>query len=129
MTETDVVIYSAMTCDYDQKHTNMLTAGDGGRRPVPPLLLFGICHGLLCQTGKFEGVGAIAFAGIDDIEFLRPVFVGDTIQGVVRVSEKRFSRSKPDRGMVYYDYTLVNQDGVAVQHSVQKIMRFVKPAG
>ncbi len=129
MTEADVVMYAAMTCDYDEKHTNIEFAGPDRRRPVPHMLLFGICHGLLCRTGVFEGFGAIAFAAIDDIEFLAPVYVGDTIRGKIRVSEKRRSRSKPDRGLVSYDYTLLNQNGVAVQHSVQKIMRFVKPAG
>jgi acyl dehydratase len=127
ITETDVVMYAAMSCDYDERHTNMETVGEHQRRPAPPLLLYGICHGLLCRTGVFEGFGAIAFAGIDDLEFLAPVYVGDTVHGEIRVSEMRLSKSKPDRGMVYYDYTLKNQHGVAVQHSVKKIMRSVRP--
>lgn len=126
LTETDVVMYAVMSCDYDEKHTNTQVYGD--RRPVPPLLLYGISHGLLCRTGRFEGVGAVAFAGIDDIEFLAPVHVGDTIHGEIVVSQMRVSRTKPDRGLVYYDYTLINQQGTAVQHSVKKIMRYLRPA-
>jgi acyl dehydratase len=127
LTETDVVMYAAMSCDYDERHTNVEKMGEQQKRPVPPLLLYGMCHGLLCRTGVFEGFGAVAFAGIDDMEFLAPVYVGDTVHGEIRVSQMRLSKSKPDRGMVYYDYTLKNQHGIAVQHSVKKIMRLVKP--
>ena len=127
--EADVGVYSMLTGDYDEKHTNMDKFGRDGRRIVPHMLLFAVCHGLLCRTGILEGFGGVAFAGVDDIEFMAPVYVGDTIYGTIRIAEKRLSKSKPDRGLVYFDYTLVNQRGEAVQHSVQKLMRLVREPG
>ena len=126
ITEADVGVYSMLTGDYSERHTNMDAHGESCRRPAPHMLLFAICHGLLCRTGILEGFGGVAFAGVDVIEFPGAVYVGDTIYGQIRIAEKRLSKSKPDRGLVFFDYTLVNQHGDVVQHSVQKLMRLVR---
>jgi acyl dehydratase len=47
--------------------------------------------------------------------FLAPLFPGDTIHCVYRVTERRASQSKPDRGVVTLDVGLVNQHGATVQ--------------
>ena len=38
--------------------------------------------------------------GLDNIRWLKPVRVGDTVRLTVRVLDKRVSASKPDRGIV-----------------------------
>lgn len=126
ITEGDVGMYSILTGDYDEAHTNRERWEENTRQPAPHMLLFCICNGLLFRTGILEGFGGIAFAGIDDIQFLAPVHVGDTVHGKVRIAHKRLSKSKPDRGLVYFEYALVNQHGDVVQHSVLKLMRQVK---
>lgn len=56
----------------------------------------------------------IVAPGVDDIRWLRPVRPGDVLSGEVRIREVRPSRSKPDRGTVFADAMVVNQDGEEV---------------
>ena len=49
--------------------------------------------------------------GFDNIRWLRPVFVGDTLNFTSRVKEKVDSRSRPDVGLVLFDNEGVNQAG------------------
>jgi acyl dehydratase len=57
---------------------------------------------------------ALAGLGFDELRLPRPVRAGDTVQLATRVLEVRRSRSKPDRGVVQSEGTLVNQDGDVV---------------
>jgi acyl dehydratase len=67
--------------------------------------------------------------GVDELRWVKPVRPGDTIHVVVTVTDKRPSRSKPDRGVVNMAWAVRNQDGEAVMTmtSVQLLRR--RPAG
>ncbi|HEY3596332.1 MAG TPA: MaoC family dehydratase [Paraburkholderia sp.] len=52
--------------------------------------------------------------GIDDIRWLKPVRVGDTIRMKNIVLDKRVSASKPDRGIVSTQWAGINQHGETV---------------
>lgn len=52
--------------------------------------------------------------GIDDIRWLKPVRVGDTITMLNAVLDKRVSASKPDRGIVSTQWEGINQHGETV---------------
>jgi acyl dehydratase len=52
--------------------------------------------------------------GIDDIRWIKPVRVGDTLRMTLVVLDKRMSASKPDRGIVSTQWDGVNQDGDTV---------------
>jgi acyl dehydratase len=56
------------------------------------------------------GVGA----GIENLTWLRPVRPGDALHVVVEVSELRPSNSRPDRGVIRFLTTTVNQHGQSV---------------
>ena len=47
--------------------------------------------------------------GMDEVRWTAPVKPGDTIRTAVEVIEARESRSKPDRGMVRFQFTVLNQ--------------------
>jgi acyl dehydratase len=47
--------------------------------------------------------------GLDNIRWLKPVRVGDTVSLTVRVLSKRVSASKPDRGLVATRWEAYNQ--------------------
>lgn len=47
--------------------------------------------------------------GMDEIRWLKPVRPGDTLRCAVEVVASRPSRSKPDRGIVTLDHTVLNQ--------------------
>lgn len=48
-------------------------------------------------------------AGLDKVKWLKPVRPGDTLTGWARVLEKRVPKSRPDLGMVQFEYGLTNQ--------------------
>lgn len=52
--------------------------------------------------------------GLDNIRWLKPVRVGDSVRLTVRVLDKRVSKSKPDRGIVSTRWEAHNQDGELV---------------
>lgn len=52
--------------------------------------------------------------GLDNIRWLKPVRVNDTVRLTVRVLEKRVSVSKPDRGLVKTRWEAHNQHGELV---------------
>ena len=129
LTETDVVMFAAMTGDYNELHTSAEFMKDSqfGRRLVHGLLGLAVSHGLLFRLGLFEGT-AIAFLGIESWKFEAPLFFGDTIRVRVQVAETRASRSKPDRGVVKFSLQIPNQDEVVVQSGYKTIM-FRRKAG
>jgi len=128
ITETDVVLFASLTGDYNQIHTNAEAMKDSqfGERLAHGLLALSISHGLMFQTGILIG-SAIAFVGIDDLTFLAPVKFNDTVHGKISVTKLVPSRSKPDRGIAYFTYELINQNEIVVQRCVKKIMMKKKP--
>ena len=54
---------------------------------------------------------AIANLGYEEIKHLNPVFINDTIYVKTRIINKRESKSKPDRGIIYVESIAYNQDG------------------
>ena len=77
--EADVARYCSLSGDYSPLYTNALYAENTvyGRPIVPGGLTFIIANGLDCQTLWVDG----SYIGLLDqqMRFLRPVYVGDTI--------------------------------------------------
>lgn len=123
ITETDVVMFAAMSGDYNELHTSAeATKGNQfGKRIAHGLLILSISHGLLFRTGFLDQT-AIALLSVDDWKFRAPVFFGDTIRVKVRVSDKKESKSKPDRGVVTLYLEILNQNDVVVQSGYKAIM-------
>ena len=123
MTETDVVMFAALSGDYNELHTSEAfgRSTQFGRRIGHGLLGLAVSHGLFFRLGLVEGT-AIAFLGIESWKFAAPFFPGDTIRVKVKVAEKTPSRSKPDRGVVKFLFQLVKEDGTAIQSGVKTIM-------
>jgi acyl dehydratase len=69
--------------------------------------------GLLVRNA-LKGSTSMGSPGIDDIRWLKPVRVGDTITMTNSVLDKRVSESKPDRGIVSTQWTGTNQRGETV---------------
>jgi acyl dehydratase len=123
ITEADVVMFAAMTGDYNELHTSAEYMKDSqfGQRLVHGLLGLSVSHGLLFRLGLLEGT-AIAFLGIESWQFKAPLYFGDTIHVRVKVADARASRSKPDRGIIKLYLEIVKQDGTVVQSGYKSIM-------
>jgi acyl dehydratase len=123
ITETDVVLFSAMSGDMNELHTSKAFAEQGvfGQRLAQGLLGLSISHGLIFRLGLFDGTG-IAFLEVDQWKFTAPIFLGDTVHVAVVVQERVESKSKKDRGVIKFFVRLINQDGVVTQEGLQVIM-------
>lgn len=115
ITETDVVNFAGVTGDYDPLHVDHEYA-----RQTP----FGkpIAHGLL-GLSLVAGLGShcpcvrtIAFLKIENWEFRKPIYVGDTVHAETEVIDKRTNGRRT--GYVTWRRQLVNQAGEVVQSGV-----------
>ncbi len=116
LTETDVVMFASMTGDYHELHTNeqFSTKSQFGKRIAHGLLALSVSQGLFFRSGYLDDT-VIAFLEIESWKFEAPIFFGDTIYVNIKVTEKRISKSKPDRGVVKFFLKIVNQGGTTVQ--------------
>jgi acyl dehydratase len=81
------------------------TAGFAGRL-VPGALTYSVAEGLIIQTRVLANTG-IAFVHME-LDAFRPVYVGDTLETVVEITESRASRT-PGRGVVKSRNVVINQ--------------------
>ena len=82
-----------------------------GRCPVVDTLVFSLTVGMSVAdtTGK-----AIANLGYESVEFLHPLFPGDSLYAESEVLDKRESASKPDRGVIGIETRAYNQKGYRI---------------
>ena len=74
------------------------------------------------RTGQQEGTG-MGGPGMRDIRWLAPVRPGDALHTTVEVTEARPSRSKPDRGIARFDYTMRNDTEVVATFATIVMLR------
>jgi len=83
----------------------------------------------LIHTLPFQRT-VIASVGYDEVRFLRPVPPGEALTLQIEWTDKRRSKSKPDRGLVTGRYVLRNAAGEAVLSQLDTIMmRLRDPSG
>ena len=80
ITDADVMAFAGLTGDFTELHTNEEFAKTTrfGRRIAHGALVFSIAMGLATRTNILDDT-LIAFAGVDKLRFVEPVFIGDTI--------------------------------------------------
>ena len=65
----------------------------------------------LFADNYLTSVASLASPGIDELRWVRPLRPGDRLTLLCETTGVRPSRTKPDRGVLTTDVTLVNQDG------------------
>jgi acyl dehydratase len=122
VTETDIVIFAGLSGDYNPLHTDSEFCKDTifGEKIAHGLLGLSILTGLSSRLGIFDGT-AIAFLGINDWKFVKPIFANDTIHFEMTVADKR-ETSKADRGIIFREVKLYNQHGDVIQQGTLPIM-------
>lgn len=112
VTETDVVNFAGITGDYNALHCDHeFAAASTFRRPIAHGLL-----GLSWVAGlgfRSPSVDTIAFCGIENWQFLKPVHIGDTIYARWTVADK----GKPGRksGAIRWRNQLLNSSNMLLQ--------------
>ena len=113
VTEADVVHFAALTGDFNPIHVDHEAAGRTpfGRPIAHGLLGLAFAAGL---TSSAPRVDTVAFLGILEWAFHKPIFFGDTIRVLSRI-EALEPRSRGRRGVVTWHRRIVNQSGETVQ--------------
>ena len=107
ITETDIYLYAGITGDFNPAHVNEVYAKN-------TFFKTRIAHGMLTAgfisaiiANQLPGPGTIYLK--QDLSFLAPVHIGDTITGRVEIMELI-----PEKNRVRIKTTCSNQDGVIV---------------
>jgi len=124
ISESDVYLFAGVTGDFNPVHVDeefAKTTPFGSRVAHGPLT-FSLCAGLLGT--ELPGVGTVAVS--NQVEYKRPVYIGDTI--AVRVEVAALD---PERGRATMAVTWNNQHGdlVATGEMVVKPPREAVPLG
>jgi 3-hydroxybutyryl-CoA dehydratase len=107
ITETDIYLYAGITGDFNPAHVNEIYAKNTffKTRIAHGMLTAGLISAIIAN--QLPGPGTIYLK--QDLSFLAPVHIGDTITGRVEVMELI-----PDKNRVRLKTTCSNQDGVIV---------------
>ena len=117
VTESDVVNFAGVSGDFNHLHTDAETMADSdfGERIAHGALVFAVYTGLLWQSRSDEEQEAtVAFYGVDNLRFVKPVVIGDTIHVEAEVAAKEPRDHPVGNGIVRYEATVVNQDDEVV---------------
>ena len=117
ITEADVVNFAGVSGDFNHLHTDAETMADSGfgERIAHGMLVFSVATGLLWQSrSEKERDAVVAFYGIDEVRFVGPTFIGDTIHVEIEVLEKERRDHPVATGVVRYDIDVVTQAGDTV---------------
>lgn len=119
--ESDNNFFSLLTMNHHPVHTNFDYAvkNQHGKILVVGTLVFSLAVGITVPdiSGK-----AIANLEYENVRHLNPVFLNDTIYVRSKILDKRVSKSKSDRGIVYVESIAYNQNGVDVLSFRRKVL-------
>ena len=111
--ESDNNLFSLLTMNHHPVHTNVDYASKNqhGKILVVGTLVFSLAVGITVPdiSGK-----AIANLDYENIRHLNPVFLNDTIYVRTKILDKRESKSKSDRGIIYVESVAYNQNDIDV---------------
>lgn len=126
VTEADVVGFAALSGDYNPLHTDeeFAKAGRFGKRIAHGVLTLAILTGLWDKMGIVAG-SVEAFYGIDELKFTEPVFFGDTLHAVIKVTEKK---ERETDGMVTLSNEVLNQKSETVLACKTRLVILRRPS-
>ena len=104
----------------------MAKSGPFPTRIAPGAFTFALSEGLIILTGCIHRVG-LALLSVEKMLFKRPLVAGDTVTVRVTVVESQ-PTSKPDRGIVTFAHSVVNQRNEEIMQCIVKRMLRRRPA-
>ncbi|CAM3488711.1 MaoC/PaaZ C-terminal domain-containing protein [Aeromicrobium ponti] len=122
ITEGDVVNFACLTGDFNQLHMDaeFMKNSAFGQRIAHGLLIMSIQQGLGFYLPQPD-LAIMAFMGVQDWSFKKPVFIGDTVHVKMEIIEKK-ETSKPDRGIIVRSHKVYNQHEEIVQEGKELLM-------
>ena len=121
ITDADIMGFAGVSGDFNPLHTDDIFIRE--ETPFRGRIAHGLL-GLAIGSGlKSELDAWLVLAYLTaSRDFVGPIYPGDTIWVEYEVTEKRASRSKPDRGIVTLSVELKNQDGEVVQRGTDVLL-------
>lgn len=127
VTEADVMAFARLTGDFVPLHTDEAYARTTkfGQRIAHGALVFSISVGLSTEMQLFND-SLLAFAGVDKLRFVAPVFFGDRIHVVKRVVERKPLGDA--QGTVTFESRVLNQRGELVVAYLDRVLVKRRPS-
>ena len=85
-----------------------------------------LCNRLLVD-GFLVQAACLASPGVDQLQFIKPVFANDTLTGKLSVISTKQSESKPDRGLAKLKVEMFNAKNETVISMIGNIIIACKP--
>lgn len=127
VTEMDNIMYCGLTHNPQPLHLDeeFAKTTEFGQRIVNSLFTLGLVIGI--SVGDTTLGTTIANLGMTDIRFVNPVFHGDTIHVVTKVTKKRDSQSRNDAGLVIFEHVGYNQRNEEVAYCIRTAFMRKRP--
>ena len=112
VTEADIVLFGCVSGDHFYAHFDELAAKDSlfGKRVAHGYFVISAAAGLFVDPSPGP---VLANYGLENLRFIEPVGIGDTIQARVTVKKKISKEKRPDEdratGVVVWDVEIINQ--------------------
>lgn len=109
VTETDNLLFTTLTMNVQPLHLDSEFAGNSmyGQRIVNSVFTLGLTVGIPVQeTTLGTTLGNLGFR---EIQFPKPVFIGDTLRVETEALDARLSKSRPTAGVVGIEHRAFNQ--------------------
>lgn len=122
ISESDNIVFTTMTMNSQSLHLDAAWSATQpfGQRLVNSLLTLSIMVGSsVAQLTERTIVGNLGF---EKVLFPHPVFHGDTLYSETLVTAKRLSKSRPGQGIVTFEHTAKNQEGVIVATALRNTL-------
>lgn len=122
VTEADNVLFTTMTMNTQALHLDAAWSADQewGQRLVNSMLTLSTMVG--SSVAQLTQGTIVANLGFERVQFPHPLFHGDTLYTETVVLSKRLSNSRPGQGIVTFEHTGRNQDGVVVGVAVRSTL-------
>ncbi len=128
ITETDNLLFTALTMNPQPLHLDAEFAAQAefGQRLVNSIFTLGLAVGL--SVGDTTLGTTVGNLGFEQVEFPKPVFIGDTLYSETEVVAKRDSRSRPQWGIVTFEHRASNQRGEIIMRCRRAAMMQRRPS-
>ena len=115
VTEADIILYAGISGDFNAAHMDAESAKKGmfGQRIAHGMLSAGFISNVL--GNQLPGPGTIYMG--QELRFVKPVFIGDTVTATVTVKEKIEEKNR-----LKLDTVVTNQRGEAVITGIATVM-------
>ncbi len=129
VTETDNLLFSTLTMNPQPLHLDAEFSKEShyGERLVNSIFTLGLVVGL--SVGDTTLGTTVGNLGFENVEFPRPVLIGDTIRAETEVVAVRESKPRPEWGIVTFEHRGINQRGELVARCRRAAMMLRQQAG